>query len=268
MIRLCNFDDEKEPSMSERNGYEPGVPCWVDTRQPDPRAAADFYTRLFGWEAETNGDYTFCRLRGRDVAAITTGDSPTWSTHVWVEDAEKTAARVTSAGGSVVIAPVDVPDAGRTAVVADPAGARFSVWQPTGHKGAQRVNEPGAWAMSALNTPDLAGAKAFYGSVFGWETDTFAAGDFEVTLWRLPGFVGGEPEQPVPADVIAVSMPADGPPRWDVDFWVEDADATAARAAELGGAAIVPPFDMPIGRRAVLADPQGATFSISRVVPA
>ena len=80
--------------------------------------------------------------------------------------------------------------------------------------------------------------------------------------------MGGEPEQPVPADVIATSVPSEGPPRWDVDFWVDDADAIAARAAELGGTAIVPPFDMPIGRRAVLADPQGATFSISRVGPA
>ena len=165
-------------------------------------------------------------------------------------------------------APYDVPGAGRTALLADPAGAEFSVWQPDGHKGAQRVNEPAAWAMSALSTPDLEGAKAFYGAVFGWETDTFAAGDLEVTLWRLPGFVGGEPEQPVPADVIATSLPSDGPPRWDVDFWVGDADTTAARAAELGGTVVAGPFDLPIGRRAILADPQGATFSISRVVPA
>ena len=254
--------------MSERNGYEPGVPCWVDTRQPDPRAAVDFYTQLFGWEAETSGDYTFCRLRGGDVAAIAGGDSPAWSTHIWIENADETAARVTDAGGSVVTAPFDVPGAGRTAVLADPAGAEFAVWQPDGHKGAQRVNEPAAWAMSALSTPDLDGAKAFYGNVFGWETDTFAAGDFEVTLWRLPGFVGGEPEQPVPADVIATSMRSDGPAQWDVDFWVDDVDTTAARTAELGGTVLAGPFDMPIGRRAVVADPQGATFSISRVVPA
>jgi predicted enzyme related to lactoylglutathione lyase len=254
--------------MSERDGYEPGVPCWVDTRQPDPQAAVDFYTRLFGWEAETSGEYTFCRLRGSDVAAVTAGDSPAWSTHIWVESADETAARVTDAGGRVVTAPYDVPGAGRTAVLADPAGAEFSLWQAYEHKGAQRVNEPAAWAMSALNTPDLDAAKAFYGAVFGWETATFAAGDLEVTLWRLPGFAGGEPQQPVPADVIATSMPFDGPAQWDVDFWVDDADATAARAAELGGTVVAGPFDMPIGRRAVLADPQGATFSISRVVPA
>jgi len=253
--------------MSERNGYEPGVPCWVDTRQPDPRAAADFYTRLFGWEAETSGEYTFCKLRGSDVAAIAAGERAAWTTHIWVESADETAARVTEAGGSVVTAPFDVPEAGRTAVLTDPAGAEFSVWQPTAHKGAQRVNEPGAWAMSALSTPDLEGAKAFYGTVFGWETDTFAVGDLEATLWRLPGFVGGEPEQPVPADVIATAVGGDTA-RWDVDLWVDDTDATAARAADLGGTVLAGPFDMPIGRRAVLADPQGATFSISRMVPA
>ena len=86
--------------MSERNGYEPGVPCWVDTRQPDPRAAVDFYTRLFGWEADANGDYTFCRLRGRDVAAVTAGDSPAWSTHIWVEDADGDRRAGTQAGGA------------------------------------------------------------------------------------------------------------------------------------------------------------------------
>ena len=252
--------------MSERNGYEPGVPCWVDTRQPDPRAAADFYTRLFGWEAETSGEYTFCKLRGSDVAAITAGERAAWNTHIWVDSADDTAARVSNAGGRVVTAPFDVPAAGRTAVLADPAGAEFSVWQPAARKGAQRVNEWGAWAMSALSTPDLDGAKAFYGDVFGWETDTFALGDLDVTLWRLPGFVGGEPEQPVPADVIAAAAPAgDGPPEWSVDFWVEDTDTTATRAAELGGTVIAPPFDIPIGRRAVLADPQGAAFSITRI---
>ncbi len=240
--------------MSERDGYEHGVPCWVDTRQPDPRAAADFYTRLFGWEAETSGDYTFCRLRGGDVAAITAGDS-----------ADEAAARVRDAGGSVVTAPFDVPRAGRTAVLTDPAGAEFSVWQPVAHKGAQRVNEWGAWAMSSLSTSDLDAAKRFYGDVFGWETDTFAVGDLDVSLFRLPGFVGGEPEQPVPADVIAAAAPSEDPARWDVDFWVEDTDATAARATELGGTAIAPPFDVPIGRRAVLADPQGAAFSITTI---
>jgi len=155
---------------------------------------------------------------------------------------------------------------GRTAVIADPAGAVFTVSEPDPHRGAQVVNEPGAWAMSALSTPDLGSAKAFYGAVFGWEADTFPVGDAEFTLWRLPGFEGGEPEQPVPADVVAVAGPGEQP-RWDVDLWIEDPDAIATRATELGGTVVAGPFDMPMGRRAVLADPQGATFSISRVGP-
>jgi predicted enzyme related to lactoylglutathione lyase len=122
------------------------------------------------------------------------------------------------------------------------------------------VNEPGAWAISALATSDTEAAEKFYGEVFGWDTERFDG----ASLWRLPGFVGGEPSQPVPRDVVGVMMPAEGrPPSWDVDFWVHDADETAARAAELGGSVVVPPFDGPVTRDAVLADPQGGVFSVT-----
>lgn len=253
--------------MSRRDGYAHGVPSWIAGAHPDPEQAAAFYTELFGWSADSRGDHTVCTLRGHDVAGFVRGEDAAWRTNVWVESADETAERAAAAGGSILAGPLDVEGVGRAAVLADRAGAVFTVSEPGPHRGAQVVNEPGAWSMSALSTPDLAAAKAFYGAVFGWETDTFAAGDLEVTLWRLPGFEGGEPEQPVPADVVAVAAPGEAP-RWDVDLWVEDPDATAARAAELGGAVLAGPFDMPMGRRAVLADPQGATFSVSRVVPA
>jgi predicted enzyme related to lactoylglutathione lyase len=249
--------------MSRRDGYEHGVPSWIAGAHPDPEQAAAFYTELFGWEADSRGDHLVCTLAGRDVAGFVEGGDATWRTNVWVESADETAERATSAGGSLVTAPFDLAGVGRTAVVADPAGAVFTVSEPDPHRGAQVVNEPGAWAMSALSTPDLEAAKAFYGAVFGWETESF--GPF--TLWRLPGFVGGEPEQPVARDVVAVAAPGEEP-RWDVDLWVEDPDAIAARAAELGGTVLDGPSDTPMGRRAVLADPQGATFSVSRVVPA
>ena len=274
--------------MSERDGYQPGVPCWVDTWQPDPAAAVGFYTELFGWEAtnlmpsDSPGEYSLCKLRGRDVAAVVSQHGapapprPLWATHVWVESADDTAVKVTDAGGSVVGDPFDSPGGGRVAVLSDPSGAVFSVWQPGERKGAQVVNEPGAWAMSQLITRDPDGAKAFYGAVFGWETDTFDLGEIQITLWRLPGYAGGEPQQPVPRDVIGAMtpMPADffaddAPPRWSVDFWVHDVDATADKATELGGEVVVAPDDdMPGFRRAVLADPQGAVFSVSKVAPA
>jgi predicted enzyme related to lactoylglutathione lyase len=38
--------------MHDRDWYPAGVPCWIDTAQPDPDAAAAFYGGLFGWEFE------------------------------------------------------------------------------------------------------------------------------------------------------------------------------------------------------------------------
>jgi predicted enzyme related to lactoylglutathione lyase len=252
--------------MSQRDGYEHGVASWIAGAHPEPAAAAAFSTELFGWQSDARGDQLVCTLRARDVAGFIQGEDAAWRT---TEDAA--AGGCGPVGGLVgaldpdVTAPFDVRRVGRTAVVADPAGAVFTVSEP--NRGAQVVNEPGAWAMSALSTPDLEGAKAFYGAVFGWKREPFAVGGIEATLLRLPGFEGGEPEQPVPADVVAVAMAGDAP-RWDVDLWVDDPDATAAKAAELGGTVLMEPMDVPVGRRAVLADPHGASFSVSRVVPA
>ena len=269
--------------MSERNGFEQGVPCWVATVHPDAEAAAGFYTALFGWQAEEAkpphgpGSYFPCTLRGRAVAAICAdqgGGEPglaAWGTHVWADSADATADAVTRAGGSVLMGPFDLIDEGRVAVCADPAGAVFSVFQPGEHRGAEVVNEAGAWSMSVLNTTDFEGASRFYGAVFGWVTDTFGSGDSEMTMLRLPGYVGGEPLQPVPRDLIAVMAPVEGDEagaHWSVDFWVSDTDAAAARAAELGGRVIVPPLDTSVGKTAELADPQGARFSVSTIDPA
>jgi predicted enzyme related to lactoylglutathione lyase len=250
--------------MSERNGYGPGVPCWVDTWQGEG-GAAGFYTELFGWEAARGDAYSMFRLRGRDVAGLggQALEPTAWTTYVQVDDAANAAERVTHAGGTVLREPFDSLDGGRIAIVADPSGAVFGLWQLGEHRGAEVVNEPGAWAMSALHTTDVDSAPAFYGAVFGWETEAFGP----AAIFRLPGFVGGEPQQPVPRDVVAVMLPAaGGPARWTPDFWVPDADAAAAKAEELGGAVLAPPAQAGPGRTAVLADPAGAVFSVSKVV--
>jgi predicted enzyme related to lactoylglutathione lyase len=261
--------------MSERDEYPPGVPCWVDTLQPDPDAAVRFYGDLMGWTfagpgempGEPAGRYFVARFRGRDVAGV--GSQPVrgapvvWSTYVSVASADDTAKKVESAGGKVLAKPFDVPPAGRDAVFADPAGAVFGAWEPRDRKGAQYVTEPGGWSMSILNPPDTKGAKVFYGAVFGWNTESMDMNGQELTLWRLPGYVGGEPEQPVPRDVVAVMMAGGGPPNWAVDFRVPDADAAVEKAKSLRARVLAPPFDIPRFRQAVLADPQGAVFSVS-----
>jgi predicted enzyme related to lactoylglutathione lyase len=278
--------------MPERDGYIPGVPCWVDTSQPDPEAAVDFYSRLFGWEFEnvlppdSPGKYFTARLRGGDVAAV--GSIPDaapqmamWNTYVWVESADETASKVRAGGGGVVMEPFDAMDAGRMGVFTDPEGAMFCVWQANQHKGARIVNEHGSLNFNGLNTRDLTGAKAFYGSVFGWTTLALPAGE----MWTLPGY-GDYLERDNPGlrkmiaevggpsgfeDVVASINPIpdnqpDTPPHWSVMFAVDDADAVAARAAELGGNVIVPPFDAPWSRLTIISDPQGATFIASKYV--
>jgi predicted enzyme related to lactoylglutathione lyase len=188
-----------------------------------------------------------------------------WGTYIWVEDADRAVADVVAAGGHVIGQPFDSPGDGRMAVLGDPSGAVFGVWQPRSHRGAEIVNEPGAWAMSMLMTPDTERATAFYGTVFGWETMSFGP----ATLYRLPGYVGGEPHQPVPRDVIAAMVPLNGsdvPPHWAHDFWVSDADAIAEQATALGGTVVVPVHEDGGFRRAVIVDPQGATVSISQLI--
>jgi uncharacterized protein len=277
--------------MLERDGYPQGVPCWVDTGQPDPEAAVEFYGGLFGWEFEdwmpsdSPRRYYVARLRGRDVAAVGSQSdqpppTPVWKSYVWVESADEAVAKAKDAGGQVLAEPFDVGDAGRTAVIADPEGAVLCVWQAEEHRGAQLVNEPGTWNFSDLNTADVDGAKAFYGEVFGWEADSANVDGIEFTLLRLPGYGDylqrrdpelrerqagvGAPEGFEDAVAFLVPLPGDQEPHWSVTFAVDDADATAARAAELGAKVVVAPFDAGPTRVAVLSDPQGATFSVSR----
>jgi uncharacterized protein len=257
--------------VSEREQYQPGVPCWVDTMTEDTDAAARFYGALFGWEfaGPGGGGYLVARLRGRDVAGLGSrpaGAPAAWNTYVSVASAEEAARRARDAGGGVVAEPCDASPAGRVAVLADPSGAVVCAWEPRERQGAQLVNEPSAWAMSMLETTEPAAAKAFYADVFGWTAETTDVGGSEMTLLRLPGYVGGEPEQPVPRDVVAVLVATEGRSRWSVGFWIDDADRAAAEATGLGGSVIVAPHDIPGFRNTILADPEGAAFSVSQLV--
>jgi hypothetical protein len=205
-----------------------------------------------------------------------------WNTYIWVESADEIAARARKAGGGVVSEPFDVMDFGRMAVLTDPEGAAFCVWQAKEHKGAKVVNEHGSLVFNGLATRDVEGAKAFYGAVFGWQTLALDAG----VMWTLPGY-GDHLEEATPGlreqmtqmgapegfiDVVAALNPiADDdsttPAHWSATFAVDDADATAVKAKELGGEVVAGPFDAPWTRMAVIKDPQGATFIASQFVP-
>jgi predicted enzyme related to lactoylglutathione lyase len=249
--------------MGERERYEPGTFCWIDLGTSDAVAAKAFYTELFGWEAEDMpmGDdavYTMLSRGGRHTCALySRGDAPglpAWMSYVSVTDADAAAAKAADAGALSVGEPFDVFDSGRLAIVEDPTGAHFALWQPGNHVGAGVVNGAGAWCLNQLNSTDPEGAITFYGDLFGW--DFKQVGDDRQQYWGI--FNGGA----LNGGMMRVPADAPGPSSWLVYFGVEDTDAAAARIAELGGRVIVPPTPVGTGRFAVALDPQYAAFAL------
>lgn len=263
--------------MSTITSYPVGVPCWVDTFQPDPEAATQFYGPLLGWTFDDPiampdgliGEYRTARSGGRLVAGV--GQAPAgfpsavWTTYVAVDDINETAGRADAAGGSRIVGPTSHGEHGRVAVLTDPTGVAFGIWQASARHGAERVNEPGTWTMSSLHTAARDASEAFYGQLFGWTLEPVSGAP--MALWRLDGHVGGEADQPMPRDVVAVLAPIDDgdptPPHWSVALTVSDVDATSRHAYELGGTVLLVPTDSPGFRSAVIADPQGGVVAVT-----
>jgi uncharacterized protein len=255
--------------MSERTSYEPGTPCWIDLGTPDQDAAAEFYGALFGWSveedenAEQTGGYRVATLRDKAIGGVMKlmedGQPPAWSTYVAVDDADATVAKVKEAGGTVVFEPMSVLDYGRMAFIADPTGAVIGIWQPGRNKGAGLVNEPGSFSWCELNTRDVEGAKSFYGDVFGWAFETEELGEGRGSYTTI--MLGGGPVGGV-LDMNERGVPEGIPAHWQVYFAVEDTDAAVEQAKAGGGGVMVEPFDVPVGRIAILTDPHGASFAV------
>lgn len=252
--------------MAEVTAHVPGTPSWIDLATSDLDAALRFYTGLFGWEVtempSPEGRYCMLAVAGAAVAAayqmpeemIANGIPSHWASYVTVEQLEKTIDAVVAAGGTVVQPPHDVPGAGRTAAVQDPSAAVFALWEPHGHIGAQRVNEPGALVWNELQNYDVEVAKSFYGSVFDWSAVTGQGPTGEYTSFMLG-------DRPV-AGMMAI-QPAWGPvpPNWSIYLGVADIESAADYVATSGGRVEVPPMSIPdVGTFALLQDPQGAYF--------
>jgi predicted enzyme related to lactoylglutathione lyase len=247
--------------MGKRTEHAPGTFSWVDLTTDDAPAAKEFYGELFGWEYEDNevpggGTYTMCRMDGDYVAAIpgsTDQAPPHWNSYVTVASADETAAKAKELGGSLFMEPFDVMEAGRMALIQDPTGAAFCVWEPRDAIGAQLVNEPGALTWNELHTPDPAKAAEFYSGLFGWSAEEMETGE-------------GNPSY----SVIRNGERTNGgimdaqqgePPNWVPYFVVASRDDAVARIKELGGRELFQ-TDMEMGRIAVATDPQGAPFAV------
>ena len=251
--------------MPARTSYTQGTPNWVDLQTTDQAAAKDFYGGLFGWtyDDQPMGEgavYSMALLGSDPVAAIApqspelkaAGAPSMWNTYIAVDSVDDVTAKVEGAGGQVAMQPFDVMDAGRMSFVLDPSGAAVAFWQANQHIGAARVNEAGTitWNELVTSSPDAA---KFYEQVLGLTTSAMDMGQGVYTLFEADGKqVGGTTEPQMPGV----------PNHWHVYFAVADADAAVAKVLQTGGSVLVEPFDSPVGRLAVLQDPQGALFSI------
>jgi predicted enzyme related to lactoylglutathione lyase len=253
----------------------PGTFCWPELATTDQTSGVAFYRKLFGWDVndQTTGPgetYSMFQLRGREVGAAYTmrpeerqhGTPPHWKAYVTVTSADDAAKRTQELGGKVLAPPFDVMDSGRMAILQDPTGAVFQVWQPKKHSGARILREPGALCWTELATRDTAAAKKFYTTLFGWKEKTSTDAGMAYTEFS----VGGTPG----AGMMEMNAQMAGvPAHWLSYFQVADCDASANKAKELGGAFLMPPTDIPnVGRFSVIRDPQGAVFAIIKLARA
>jgi uncharacterized protein len=243
-----------------------GTPCWVDLGTSDIPKAITFYSSQFGWDVAPGGPemggYSIAKLGGRNVAGIgpimgPAGTPSSWTTYFASADADATAARITSAGGQLLGEPMDVMEQGRLVVAADVTGAVFGVWQAMNHTGTEVANVPGAFTWSEHMSRDFEGAKAFYAAVFGYEYGDMSSDGFSYATMLINGqqVVGGMGAYP---DAGAGDQPA----QWSVYFGSSDTDKAVSSATGSGGRVVRPATDSPYGRMAVVADAEGAVFSI------
>lgn len=263
--------------------HAPGTVCWLELGTTDPAGARAFYGHLFGWQPEEGAaDAPYTQFNRDGVAAcgaytltpeqVERGAPPHWLPALAVESADAAAARTAELGGAVLEAPSDTidPDGtrlGRGAILADPTGARFSVWEAHAHPGfgAPADGAHGSTVWIELATRDVDAAVAFYTALFGYTVETMSMPGMRYTTLHLQaGDAGVGGIHAMGDDPSYEGAPA----LWKVYFAVDDTDAVAAEAAAAGGQVIEPPDDIPsVGRFAVLKDPQGAYFSILKLLP-
>jgi uncharacterized protein len=261
-----------EVRMQETPQYKPGTFCWVELGTTDAEGAKSFYSNLFGWEAHDNPMgpdmiYTLLALDDKNVGALykmmpdllAQGVPPHWLSYISIADADETVEKAKAEGATVLRGPFDAGTFGRMAVIQDPTGAVFAIWQPKDTQGAEIYNVPGSLCWNELGTRDTQKAGEFYSNVFGWSKEAFSASPVEYTMFKN-GDRGAGGMYKITPDMGSL------PPHWLAYFAVDDCDAKVQKATDLGGSVMTPPQDIPtVGRFAILQDPQGAAFAIIKL---
>jgi len=256
--------------MPNIDHHAPGTFCWVELATIDPAAAKSFYGSLFGWKANDipmgpDAVYTMFELDGREAAAgyklrpdqLEYGVPPHWLVYIAVTNADESAARVAELGGKLSSPVFDVAEHGRMAIVHDPTGATFAIWQAKAHTGIQIGGVDGTLCWADLNSPHRDKAVPFYSGLFGWQFDPGKDGDMSGYLHIKNGgeYIGGA--------LPAKYLPPGTPSHWLAYFLTSNCDASTEKAKSLGANVMIAPSDIEgAGRYSVVGDPQGAVFAL------
>lgn len=239
---------------------------WHDLMSKDPGADLAFLKDLVGWTTDDRfKDYPMLMAGEAGVGGIGAlkageGQGSHWLGYVVVSDLDAALAAVESSGGQIRVPAFDIPDVGRSAVVADPNGAVFSPLEPATAEDMLPKGDwgPGRFCWWELVSKDPAAAQAFYGKVIGWGCHEVDMGGRPYWLWLKgdeamnPGGLMKHPEDKDPAF-------------WLFYVLVPDVDAATARVDGLGGKVLSAPTDVPgQGRMSVIATPSGAMLALFR----
>ncbi|WP_236242445.1 VOC family protein [Streptomyces sp. CC228A] len=253
--------------MTEATRRSPGTPCWVSLMVHGLDATKEFYGELFGWDfapgPQQLGPYVRGLLDGREVAGIrqlpADRDLPiAWTPYLASDDADETAESIHCSGGTVAVGPLDAGEAGRIVICSDPTGGVFGVWQAAARPDAPPAGTPGTPVWNELLTHETESVAKFYGTVFGYDLERAEPGGRDLVTLRA----GGRPVASLHG--LGSALPRDRGAHWMTWFEVADPDASAATVEALGGRVLEPPHADPAGRRATVADPEGAVFTIVR----
>jgi uncharacterized protein len=260
--------------MPHVDQHPPGEFCWLELATIDQNAAKKFYSALFGWNVNDfpmgpGDEYTIFRVDGRDVAAGFTlrpdqkerGVPPHWLIYIAVENADQSAAKASSLGGKVLAPAFDAMEAGRMAVIQDPTGAVFCLWQAKGNTGLGITGDSGTFCWADLITPDPERARQFYSGLFGWQLTT---GEHDPSgylhIKNGEKFIGGIPP--------TRHQGPNSVPHWLSYFYVADVDDATKKAQGLGAMIYAPPMTIEgAGRMSIVGDPQGAAFALFKESP-
>src|SRR5207247_10245758 len=254
---------KEENTMKPSPELEAGTFCWVELGTTNASSAKKFYGGLFGWSMNDvpmgpDSFYTMVQVGGKDVGALyqlgpeqtSQGIAPHLPAYISTKSADESAAKAQSLGGKVLKSAFDVFDVGRMAVLQEPSGATFALWQAKKHLGAGYLSQSGALCWNELATHNVDAAGKFYTKLFGWSSKVQQMGPMAYTIFMQDSRqVGG---------MFAMGKKyGNAPSHWMPYFAVADCDVSTSKSKSLGGNIEVPPTDLPrVGRVATLQVPQ------------